>query len=174
MMRRYGLLIAVFFFVTLMAGCSEEAATPVKSKKAKAAAKAPKKVKAAAVEKATEPKKEKFIYNSKGLRDPFVPLTAIERPLGDPNAPITPLQKYDLAQYRLIGVVIGRGEPRALVVSPDKKSYILKRGEKIGKNGGVVIDVTSESVLVEERYYDFSDTVRTRMQEIKVPEREGV
>ena len=61
-----------------------------------------------------------------------------------------------------------------MVIAPDGKSYILSEGVKIGKNSGVVITITSESVLVEEKYFDFSGNVIENIQEITVPKREGV
>jgi type IV pilus assembly protein PilP len=61
-----------------------------------------------------------------------------------------------------------------MIVAPDGKSYILKKGVKLGKNNGVVIEVRREAVLVEERFYDFTGEVRTNIQEIQLPPREGV
>ena len=87
---------------------------------------------------------------------------------------MTPLQKFDLEQLRLIGVIVGRGEPRAMVISPDGKSFILKKGIKIGKNNGSVYDITTEAVLVNERYFDFTGEVKSRIQEIKLPKQGGV
>ena len=83
------------------------------------------------------------------------------------------MQRYDIQQFRLVGVIVGKGAPRALVVAPDGKSYILSKGVKIGKNSGVVIDITGDAILVEEKYYDFSGNVIENIQEISVPRREG-
>ncbi|NIR47969.1 pilus assembly protein PilP, partial [candidate division KSB1 bacterium] len=76
--------------------------------------------------------------------------------------PLTPLQKFDLEQLRLIGVIVGRGEPRAMVIAPDGKSFILKKGTKIGKNNGSIVEISTESVLVNEKYFDFTGEVKSR------------
>jgi type IV pilus assembly protein PilP len=66
------------------------------------------------------------------------------------------------------------GASKAMVVAPDGKSYVLAKGVKIGKNNGVVIEINSDAVRVEEKYYDFSGNVIENIQEIAVPRREGV
>ncbi|MEN8685949.1 MAG: pilus assembly protein PilP [Desulfuromonadales bacterium] len=123
-----------------------------------------------------ETKEDEFVYVSEGRRDPFMPLSRI-RKLVDivvDDEPETPLQSYDVAQFKLIGVIVGMGDPKAMVVAPDGKSYVLAKGIKIGKNNGVIVDITSESVSVQETYYDFSGNVIENIQEITVPRREGV
>ena len=74
----------------------------------------------------------------------------------------------------LVGVIVGKGAAKAMVVAPDGKSYVLAKGVKIGKNNGVIIGITSEAVSVREKYYDFSGNVIENIQEIIVPRREGV
>ena len=176
MIRCVGYIIVLFLLVAGLSGCSDEPASQPATAKPKAVAKAPVKkapVVAAKDEQAT--KEEKFVYQSEGRRDPFLPLTAIRKPVGPASTePQTPLQQYDLDQYRLIGVIVGLESPRAMVVAPDGKSYILKKGVKIGKNNGVVLDISNEVIQVEEKYYDFSGNVRTNLQDIVVPKREGV
>jgi len=121
-------------------------------------------------------KEEAFVYLTEGRRDPFVPLSKIKKPLVTvvDEEPQTPLQSYDVVQFKLIGVIVGMGDPKAMVVAPDGKSYVLAKGVKIGKNNGIIIDITSEAVSIKETYYDFSGNVIENIQEITVPRREGV
>lgn len=121
------------------------------------------------------PKKE-YAYDSTGRRDPFVPLVATKaaEPIDEQQRMITPLQSFDLTQLQLLGVIVGLGDPSAMVLAPDKKSYILKIGTKVGPNNGTVTGITSEGVFVEEIYYDYTGDVRKNIQAIKLPEREGV
>jgi Tfp pilus assembly protein PilP len=44
----------------------------------------------------------------------------------------------------------------------------------IGKNRGVVEKIRPDSVLVKERYEDFTGAVRENILEIQLPNREGV
>lgn len=125
-------------------------------------------------ESASEPEAPRYVYDPTGRRDPFESLLDLKKPVLSVEMPLTPLQNYEIGQLRLIGMIIGKGEPRAMVIAPDGKSYILKKGVKVGKNDGTVIDITQDAVLVKERYLDFSGEVRTGIQEIMLPKREGV
>ena len=164
------------FILICLTGCSEEPSTSSPSSPPSAAAPPPQAqiVDAPQPAKVEEEKVAEFIYDPTGRRDPFVPLTRIRKPIEDSGEPETPLQSYDVDQFRLAGVIVGKGASKAMVVAPDGKSYVLFKGVKIGKNNGVVLKISSEVILVEEKYYDFSGNVMTNIQEIAVPKREGV
>ena len=175
MIRWFTYLIYGIFVCTCLVGCLEDDSSTSSSQSKKVAAKAPSKKVPPPSTKIEEKKEAEFVYVTEGRRDPFVPLTKIKRPLSQASGePETPLQSYDIVQFRLVAVIIGKGEPKAMVVAPDGKSYLLARGVKIGKNNGVVKDITSDVILVEEKYYDFSGNVIENIQEISVPKREGV
>ena len=116
-----------------------------------------------------------YVYDPSGTRDPFKsPLgTLVEIPI-DNSIPLTPLQKFDLDQLRVIGVIIGKGEPRTMVIAPDNKSFVLKKGIKVGRNNGSVVDITTDAIIVEEQYLDFTGEIKSTMQEIKLPKQGGV
>ena len=173
MTRWYVCLICGVFIFAGLVGCSEEAATTPQPNATKVSKPAAKQVSAPVV-KEEETKEEAFVYVTEGRRDPFVPLSRIRRPIEASDEPATPLQSYDLSQFRLAGVIVGKGASKALVIAPDGKSYILSEGVKIGKNNGVILTISSESVVVEEKYYDFSGNVIENIQEIVVPKRKGV
>jgi type IV pilus assembly protein PilP len=174
MIRRFtSLICGVLVCVGLFACVEDESSTP-SSQTATVAAKPPAKIVPPPQAKPEEKKEPVFNYTSEGRRDPFVPLTRIKKPLmSSDDEPATPLQSYDVDQFRLIGVIVGKGESKAMVVAPDGKSYVLAKGVKIGKNNGVVIKISSDVILVEEKYYDFSGNVIENIQEITVPKREG-
>lgn len=178
MMSSRRFLLSLFFLSAALWGCAEEPASTPAPAQPRAAVKAPAKQVPApevAMEEKEKPPEEEFAYDAEGRRDPFLPLTAIRKPVGPVrDEPQTPLQQFEVQQYRLIGVIIGMDEPRAMVVAPDGKSYLLKQGVKIGKNNGVIVDITRDVIQVEEKYYDFSGNVRTNILDITVPKREGV
>jgi len=170
-----GHILTVFFLVLLLAGCGDEPAQQPQVKPTRAkVSKVKKVVKQKPVTKEKTPK-PKYSYNPSGQRDPFVPLLRLRQPVGQRSTvPLTPLQKFELSQFRLVGILVGKGEPRAMVQAPGGKSFILKRGVKIGKNNGTVMAIDPESVKVEEKYYDFTGAVRVNMKEIIIPPRQGV
>lgn len=118
----------------------------------------------------------KWVYLAEGRRDPFQPFVLVKRAVDvdKENAPLTPIQQYETQQYKLNAIVIGYGEPMAMVLAPDGKSYVIRKGNKIGKNGGRVVAITSGSIVVEEKFSDVNDKIVTDNIEIKLPKREGV
>lgn len=173
------LALGALAWFSLMVGCSEsppEAVTvvvpPAKQAVPVAAATAGS-GEVPAVEAA--PASPEFVYDPSGRRDPFESLVTLKKPAGPSlDVPKTPLQSYELGQLRLIGVIVGKGQPRAMVVAPDGKSYILTKGIKVGKNDGVVKEISSEAVKIEEQYFEFTGEVRKSIQLIQLPKREGV
>ncbi len=169
-----GILLLPFLFV--IGGCGREESKTVTK------APSPQKVVARPVIKQTPQAREEeaekvapvYVYDPAGKRDPFEALLTVRKPIDDTGLPLTPLQKFDLGQFRLAGIIVGKGEPMAMVMVPGGKSYILKKGVKIGKNAGTVIGIEEDGVLVEERFYDFSGAFRKSIQKIQLPEREGV
>lgn len=163
-------LLMVFVF-----GCRAEEKTAKKavSTKKKVARVAPaKKIETAPeVEEKAPPE---YVYDPAGRRDPFVPLLEVKKAIPENDGPVTPLQTFEIGQLRLAGVVVGHAAPAAMIMVPGGKSYILKKGDRVGKNHGKVIDITPEGVFVKERYYDFSGEIRESVQEITLPKRSGV
>lgn len=118
----------------------------------------------------------KYTFTTENRRDPFQPFLLIKRPV-DAEADLsaqTPLQQYETLQYKLSAVIVGYGQPMVMVIAPDGKSYVVRKGMKIGKNGGIVMQINKEGFIVEEKYRDLTDVVRTNILEIKLPKREGV
>ncbi|PLX78360.1 MAG: hypothetical protein C0616_14815 [Desulfuromonas sp.] len=177
MLYRLGHILILGAFILTLSACGEEPASQAPPQKKQSApqsssAKTQKvKSEAPAVKK---PKKPEYVYDPTGLRDPFMPLAVLKKQAVDNTEPLTPLQEFDLGQFRLIGVIVGRGEPKAMVVAPDKKSYVVKAGMLIGKSNGKILEINPEGIRIEEKYYDFSGAVRTGVQEIKLPPRQGV
>lgn len=176
-MKRLSFLTTLLLTVSLLSltGCDNDVSQSTKTvaKTSKAQGETKKQTLRA---KPPEPKQvePKYVYDPAGRRDPFLALMQIRKPVSDNGKPLTPLQKFDLGQFRLIGVIIGRNEPMAMVMAPGGKAYVLKRGIKIGKNSGQVTDIREDSVVVEERFYDFAGEYRTSVQEIQLPKRQGV
>lgn len=125
------------------------------------------------IEKVEVLEENAFHYQADGRRDPFVSLLEIREPIEETVEPETPLQTFGLKELKLIAIVIGQGEPRAMVVAPDKKAYTLAAGVKVGRNQGVVQRVTESEVVVEEHFRDFSGGLKTEIKKITLPQGEG-
>ncbi|TAK01103.1 MAG: hypothetical protein EPO39_14890 [Candidatus Manganitrophaceae bacterium] len=171
------LLLAVFLF-----GCGETA-PPVASKPAPSTAssvvpKAP----APAVEEVAPPaipvKQEDpaslFQYNPEGRRDPFKSII-IASAKRNASESLPPLQRKELSEMKLIGIVWGSFGYGAVIQTPDGKGYPVRKGTRIGMNNGVISQITNKEMVVEERYLDiFGETkVRNVVMELH-PQKEGL
>jgi type IV pilus assembly protein PilP len=92
-------------------------------------------------------------YNPSGRRDPFRPFTLDLRP--EARTQLTPLQRYELGQLSVVGTVWELSPPRAMLEDSIGMGFIVTIGTPIGRNGGVVIAIEPQRVVVEERVLDF-------------------
>ncbi|WP_020585666.1 pilus assembly protein PilP [Desulfobacter curvatus] len=114
-------------------------------------------------------------YNSKGRVDPFVPLIAEKTAYegsgssGDskPKRTLTPLEKLELSQVKLVAVVEMQGRTIAMVEETTGKGYEVSIGTYIGPNGGRVTSITRQGIKIEETVKDYQGKQRKRYEEIK-------
>ncbi len=95
-----------------------------------------------------------YEYDPSGKRDPFRPLSLIREPNRATREPLTPLERYELGQLRLVGVVHQLTPPRAMVEDSAGLGFILTPGTPVGPNGGVVTEIRPREVVVEEWHTD--------------------
>ena len=105
-----------------------------------------------------------YVYDPSGKRDPFQPFIAAQTPVkpAGEEVPITPLQKYDLSQLKLVAIIVGAGEGSAMVQDSEGKGYIIKKGVYVGSNFGKVKTVLKDRVIIEERYKDYTGQVKEK------------
>ena len=113
------------------------------------------------------------VIDFSGRKDPFKPY-AIEpvtptKAEPAPRAHLLPIQSYDVSKFRLIGIVTGLKENRALVVDPLGKGYVVKVGMLIGNSDGRITRITGTAVEVLEQFRDENGTVRKRSVKITLP-----
>lgn len=174
--RLLTLLVSAVLLSLLLTACGEDPQPPYNPQSSRPQGSAAKAGNAAALpEQPVEETEEVYVYDPTGTRDPFKsPLGTISDLSSTGDIPLTPLQRFDLDQLRVIGVIVGKGEPRAMVIAPDNKSFVLKKGTKVGRNNGTVVAITTETIQVEEQYLDYAGDIKSTIQEIKLPKRGGV
>lgn len=77
-----------------------------------------------------------------------------------------PIHRYDVGQFRVIGIVTGAKDNQAMVVDPTGKGYVLKSGMLIGKNEGRISAITANGIEVVEQFKD--DNGKNRKEVIKL------
>jgi type IV pilus assembly protein PilP len=147
--------IALFFLLTSCGG--EGPPTSVSPKGKGPLAEKKKAGTAKAVDKGEPGKKEEaeYVYNPAGKPDPFKPFFQLV-PARDAarNIPLTPLQKYELSQLKMVAIIFNKEGSTALVEDSAGKGYFVKTGTAIGKNNGRVIKILKDRLIVEEQYED--------------------
>jgi type IV pilus assembly protein PilP len=127
-------------------------------------------------------KKPSYFYDPTGKADPFRPLFATEAERVVPaqqkvtrqRLPLTPLQRIDLGQFKLVGIILSRGGNKALVEEPSGKGYIISKGTYIGQNFGRVKRILKDKVVVEEEVEDFlSGEMKLQATELKLQKKVG-
>jgi type IV pilus assembly protein PilP len=116
------------------------------------------------------------LYNPKGKIDPFEPLLndrpEIKKgslvPVIDRVGKLTVLQKIELSQLRLTGIILATSGHKGLVQESTGKGHIVKVGTDIGARGGKVVSILKDRVIVEEKLKDFTGKIVVEQKEIKI------
>jgi type IV pilus assembly protein PilP len=116
-------------------------------------------------------------YNPEGKLDPFASLYK-EKPAAipstgqqltqEPRRPLTPLEKVDLSQLKLVAIIRALSGNIALVEEASGKGYVIKKGTYIGTRSGKVGKILPDRIIVEEESEDFSGKVSVREIEVKL------
>lgn len=167
-MRRPLLLRAALPFVlpaallsALWGGCSKEEAKapPPVVKKTAPAPPAPPALPGAAqpaVAAKEAAKPEGDLFNPEGKRDPFLPYIRPETKASRAERleEVPPLQRYEVLEYKLVGVIWGPRGYRALIEDRDRKGYTVSVGMRIGRGNGTVARITQNELVVREVIVD--------------------
>ena len=81
----------------------------------------------------------------------------------------TPLQRFDIDQYKLVGIVWGISDPRAMVQDPENTGHVIEIGTYIGKNWGKITQITSNAVVVTEEYQTIDGELVTNQITMALP-----
>jgi type IV pilus assembly protein PilP len=110
-------------------------------------------------------------YDPTGRRDPFRPPRAsIASRTGEA---LTPLQRYEIGQLRLVAIIYNTYEPRAVVEDDEGLGYIVKVGTAIGPNGGHVQGIERGRVLIKEESVDYYGEVHPASVVMELRTNEG-
>lgn len=98
---------------------------------------------------------ERFAYSSVGKRDPFRSYLADLRETQKTSArPVQATERFELAQYRLTGIIHGTSQPKAMVEDPEGVGHTLRVGSRVGRNGGRVTRISAKGIVVIEEFVD--------------------
>jgi type IV pilus assembly protein PilP len=104
-----------------------------------------------------------------GTRDPFRPMTLKPKAGSQPRENLSPLERLELGQLKIVGIVWDIKEPRAMIEDRAGLGYSVKIGTPIGSNEGRVKAIYRSEVVVEEFYVDFYGAKKKRDVSMKLP-----
>jgi type IV pilus assembly protein PilP len=90
---------------------------------------------------------------------PGVPVAqAPPRPTGDQ----LPIQSFEVGKFKLVGIIAGINQNRALLIDPAGKGYVVQEGMEIGTHEGRITKITSSSVEVIESFKADNGRIKKR------------
>ena len=103
-------------------------------------------------------------------RDPFRPFTLTTRAAAPARKRdnLSPLERFEIGQLTLVGVVADAKNANALVEDSSGLGYVVKIGTPIGTNDGKVIAIRRERIVIEESYVDFYGVQKKREVNMKL------
>ena len=163
-------------------GCGKDlpVVTPAPAKPKIAVVAAPKpvqKVASSASRTPSSPPVDQFDFSNK--KDPFKPFIVVKvesqrssESLKKEQHDSLPIHSFDVSQFKLIGIVTGGKENRAMVTDPGGKGYVLKVGMLIGKNDGKVVLINANGVDVVEQFKDEHGKTRKETINLTLPRKQ--
>jgi len=120
------------------------------------------------------------LYTPEGKLDPFEPLFKKERvSLAETKKkikrrkPLTPLERVNLSQLTLVGIIQAPSGSRALVQESSGKGYVVKKGTYIGTNSGKIVQILKDRIIIEEESEDIYGKVSIVQKPLKLQKPPG-
>lgn len=120
------------------------------------------------------------LYIPEGRLDPFEPLFKKERvslAVGKQKIkrrkPLTPLERINLSQLTLVGIIQAPSGSRALVQETTGKGYVVKKGTYIGTNSGKIVTILKDRIIIEEEGEDIYGKVSIIKKPLKLQKPPG-
>ncbi len=118
------------------------------------------------------------LYNPEGKLDPFespfkkteTEKTTEEKPPEDQPDRIrqTPLEKIDLAQLSLVGVIKFSSGYKAIVEEQSGKGYMVTKGTYIGINYGQITAIENDRIIIQEKVKDILGRYKDQKSQLKL------
>ncbi|HSE83203.1 MAG TPA: pilus assembly protein PilP [Thermodesulfobacteriota bacterium] len=94
-------------------------------------------------------------YDPSGKRDPFKPFIKLTEKEKETKPSVSelipPIQRYSLEEFKLVGVLWMQKQPKAMIVDPEKNTYVLSVGDEIGNMQGRIVEIRNNGILVQEK-----------------------
>jgi hypothetical protein len=113
-----------------------------------------------------------YTYDPQGRRDPFQSMAKLLK-LSQSRAELPPLQRLELSDVKLIGIVSDASGYYGLIQTPDGKGYTVRVGTLMGTNNGTIKSIAEQRIVVAEPTIDITGKMTSRDIEILQRPKEG-
>jgi len=117
-------------------------------------------------------------YSPVGKLDPFAPLfeekkarpviAARPKKKAKKRVPLTPLEKVDLSQLKIVAIIRALSGNKAMVTEASGKGYIVKKGTPIGNRSGKIVDILTDRIVVEEEVEDIYGKISVKKRSLQI------
>ena len=161
-----------FFLIALVliaaiSGCKEKAVTPPpqaqKPQTTVAQVQKPVQVQQSSVRSDASPMSSLDFIKKK---DPFKPLIVPITPMAGGitrNISQLPILAIDASKFKVSGIVAGFNGNKALIIDPNGRGYVVKRGMLIGNNNGRITKISNNTVEITEQYRNEDGHMKKRV-----------
>ena len=118
-----------------------------------------------------DPLTKNYKYNPQGKIDPFSSLFKVKEESSKKRRkrqPLTPLEKKDISQFKLVGVILSAKGNKAIVQESTGKGYVISKGTYIGVNDGRVVKILKDRVICEEEVENLFGQVEIKSRTLKL------
>jgi len=160
-MKKTAILLVLCFIAFLPLGCKKEQPVvkkPMAEKVQQSSIKQEQKV----PEETKKAEHEEINYDSKGKRDPFLSLVEITKKKPVKKRGASPFESYDIDEIRLLAIASDKNKYYALIRLPDKKNYTITEGMTVGLQGGKVVSIAPDKVVIREYTKDYRGNMKPR------------
>ena len=116
---------------------------------------------------------EIYTYDSRGKRDPFLSLVMMLKQKPERQKGANPFESYSVDEINLLAIAWDDQKYYALIMLPDKKSYTITEGMKLGLYGGKVQKITKDMVIIRENVKDYRGEIKPRDSILKLQKEGG-
>ena len=119
---------------------------------------------------------QKPLYDPYVRIDPFAPLfkkKIVRTVKKKQRIALTPLEKTDLSQLKLTGIIQGTMGNKALVEEASGKGYVVTKGTYIGIHAGKVSKIFKDRIIVEEEEENLYGKIVIQKRELKLQKPPG-
>jgi type IV pilus assembly protein PilP len=122
-------------------------------------------------------KDDEYHYDPFGKRDPFYSKLfysdlSDEKNTGEDETKKLGVQRYDLTELNLVGIIWGELGRKAVVETPEGKCYLINAGMLIGKQNGVIKAITNQEVVIQELVTDYLGKQVEKISVLKIQHKE--